>query len=348
MKIGIISRWNATCGISMHAELIVNEFIKLNHDVKVFAPTIQTANKWWHHKIIRENEEDFVIRCYDELDPNTFSGGYFNEEVIKDDFDLIIVESYASIPYSEVEKAIEKINCPKIAIIHEGRREDIKYKNLRSFDALVVFDERYVRELLWDLKDITRIIPFPCYPVNEGKREFGEDITTFFSFGRQPEEEYLPYILALDSLSKRYNFVYRIVRSDGELHFKRGWIKQERRRLTNKEVYNMLHNSDVHLIPKGYTNSVVMSTTLNLCLGSLVPTVVPATRHFEMFGEKDSPVVKFKDPKDLEKKLERIIRDETYREELKILAKEYVENNRCDKIAKKFIELYKELQFRNF
>ena len=63
MKVGILSRWNATCGVSLHAELIAWEFIKMGIDVRVFTPYIQTANRWWHHRIIKE-DEPFVTRCY--------------------------------------------------------------------------------------------------------------------------------------------------------------------------------------------------------------------------------------------------------------------------------------------
>ena len=65
MRIGVVTRWNATCGVAMHAWMIVKEFIEMGHEVTVFAPYVESANAWWHHRIIGE-DEGFVIRCYHE------------------------------------------------------------------------------------------------------------------------------------------------------------------------------------------------------------------------------------------------------------------------------------------
>ena len=114
MYIGIISRWNATCGVSMHAELICNEFLKMGYKVKVFAPYIESANRWWHHKVIREEDEEFVVRCYDELNPNMMGGRSFEEDrVLSEELDILVVESHASLPYREVEKVIRRLKNKK-------------------------------------------------------------------------------------------------------------------------------------------------------------------------------------------------------------------------------------------
>ncbi len=341
MNIGIFSRWNATCGVSMHAELIGIEFLKMGHNLKIFAPYTQTANKWWHHKIVRD-DEGFVIRCYSELDPDTMGNGKVDEEkVLSEDIDFLIVESYVSIPYSDIENLVRKIDAITIAVIHEGAREDIHYSNMRVFDAIVAFDERYVREILYDCKDIVKIIPYPCYPAKKGKRKFAEDKLTFFSFGRQPVEEYRDFIEVLDRLSAKYDFIYKIIRSNGFLPFTRKWLHQEQKRLRNtEEVYSYLHSSDIHLLPKGKTEKVVVSSTLYQCLGSLVPTVVPNSRHFEVLPE-EKPVVIYDGVNDLKEKLELLIESESFRKSVIKAAERYVEEFRNDKIARKFIELFK-------
>ncbi|HID66357.1 MAG TPA: glycosyltransferase family 1 protein, partial [Aquificaceae bacterium] len=61
MNIGILSRWNATCGVSLHAEMIGRELLRRGHNITVFAPYLESANRWWHHKLIRQ-DEDFVVR----------------------------------------------------------------------------------------------------------------------------------------------------------------------------------------------------------------------------------------------------------------------------------------------
>ncbi len=347
-SIGILSRWNATCGISLHAQMIAQEFIKMGHYVRVFAPHIESANRWWHHRIIGE-DEDFVVRCYDEVDPKGEGGRLEFEKILEEKFDLFIVESYASLPYGDVERLVKELRSrgtKVFAVIHEGRREDIKYSDMRIFDVIVVFDERFVNEMLQEYRDIAWVIPYPCNPVRRSNRKFAEDGLIFFSFGRQPAGEYLDYIRALDYLSKKYDLTYWIVRSDGYFPFNKRWIKLERRRLSEDELYECLHRSDIHLIPKGKTNNVVVSSTLCQCLGALIPTVAPNTRHFETLPEYDGvkPAVIYDDVDDLKAKLLRIVEDEDFRKRILKAAERFVEENKRDKIAKKFIDLFEKTQ----
>jgi nicotinamidase-related amidase len=64
MKIAMMTRWNATCGISAHAELVGGEWLK-KHDLTVFAPTLESATDW-HHNPIEKEDEEFVIRGYEQ------------------------------------------------------------------------------------------------------------------------------------------------------------------------------------------------------------------------------------------------------------------------------------------
>ena len=57
MKIGMLSRWNTACGVSLHAELIGREWIKMGHSLTVFAPN--------NIRPVKEDEE-YVIRCYSD------------------------------------------------------------------------------------------------------------------------------------------------------------------------------------------------------------------------------------------------------------------------------------------
>jgi len=83
--------WNATCGVAMHAEMLVNEMLKRGEEVIIFAPYLDSANKWWHHRIVRE-DEDFVVRCYREMEPSTMSGGGIDlDKIMKEDFDVLLV-----------------------------------------------------------------------------------------------------------------------------------------------------------------------------------------------------------------------------------------------------------------
>lgn len=346
MRIGIITRWNATCGVSMHAEMITEEFMKKGNDVLIFAPYIKSADKWWHHRIIRE-DEDFVIRCYNELNPDTMSGGYIDFDKIRgENFDVLLVESYTSIPYKDVEKLVKEVKKDGVKVgivVHEGSKEEMMYSSLSIFDFVAVFDERY-KEMLDGYGGNIRVVPYPCHPVKEGNRTFGEDGIVFFSFGRQPEKEYEDFVEALKGLKNRYDFVYKIIRSDGLLKFKEDWIEQKQERIASTdEVYRYLHSSDIHLLPKGHTNKVVVSSTLCQCVGSLIPTIAPDTRHFEMLPE-EKPVILYRGVDDLREKIVEVIEDEDLREEIKKNAKRYVEENKAELIAKRFLDLFREVE----
>jgi glycosyltransferase involved in cell wall biosynthesis len=339
-RVALFGRWNATCGVSMHAELIGREFIEMGNELLVFAPTLGSANKWWHHIPVRE-DEDFVIRCYEEASPGGEGGRIRGDGVLSEDYDIFIVESYASIPYRAIHRVLPRINkkARTILVVHEGSREEFKYPNPDAFDAIVVFDERYVREIYSSPK--VRIIPYPCHPVSPRKSLPGEKLR-FFTFGRQPPGELADYIRALGELRKKYDLVYNVVRADSLLEVREPWIMQRVGCLSTDEVYEYLRLSDLHLLPKGDTRRVVVSSTFCQTAGSLCPIVAPQTRHFETLPEKEGvrPVVLYRGLEDLKHKIEALIEDEEYRRRVVEMAVEYVNRNSSEVVAREFLELF--------
>ena len=134
-----------------------------------------------------------------------------------------------------------------------------------------------------------------------------------------------------------------MIRSNHPLPFDRDYLVQRVEKLSLEDIYRYLHRSDIHLIPKGQTDGCVVSSTLCQCLGALIPTVAPNTRHFENLPTIDGykPAVIYENVEDLKGKLVSLIEDEGFREGVIRSAERYVEENRCDKIAKMFIELMK-------
>ena len=341
MRIGILSRWNATCGIGMHAELIGREFIKLGHTLRVFAPTINSANRWWHHRIV-QGDEGYVVRCYEEISPSSDGGGIDPRPFLDGDLDLLIVESYGSLPKEGVVPIVERLRRRGtflVLVIHEGWKREVWYRDPSIFDRVVVFDRRYIEELIpeWKGRVSISIIPFPCGPICEGRRAFGDRGLRFITFGRQPEEEYRDFIEALDSL--KIDFEYRVIRADHPLGFERPWLRQEVRPLRQEEVYEELLKSDIHLLPKGYTGAVVVSSTLCQCVGTLVPIVTPATRHYELVP--DDVIVRYHHRKELLDRLERLLSDELYRQRIRKAMEAFARENSARKVALQFLNLLK-------
>ena len=343
MKIGIVSRWNATCGVGMHAELIGREFMRLGHEVRIFAPTIESASRWWHHCLVRK-DEDYVVRCYEEVSPSGEGGGVDPAPLFREDLDLLIIESYVSLPKEKVEAILPEIRRKGtfiVLVVHEGFKKDIGYRDPSIFDMVVVFDDRYIEELLKDWKGLVdmEIIPFPCGRVVENRRAFGEGGLRFITFGRQPEGEYRDFVDALDRLSRRVSFEYRVIRADHPLGIERPWLKEEVRPLAEEEVYRELLSSDIHLLPKGNTSGVVVSSTLCQCVGTQVPILTPSTRHYERVPE--DVAIRYTGVDDLVRKMERLIEDEVYRKKIKRAMREYARENSATKVALQFLNLLK-------
>lgn len=354
MNIGILSRWNATCGVSLHAEMIGRELLRRGHNITVFAPYLESANRWWHHKLIRQ-DEDFVVRCYEEISPDGEDGTLDIAKVLEYEIDILIVESYEKIPYAGVEKLVRVLKdkgVPSIAVIHEGAGEDILFSDMNIFEKVVVFDKRFIEKVLQRRvsTDKVEIIPYPCYPVNSSKREFAEDgIIRFFSFGRQPKEEYCPYVEGLKVLRKYFpNIHYKVIRAMDLLRINEEWISQEERILDYEDIVGELHKADIHLLPKGNTKRVVVSSTLYQILGTLTITVVPDNRFFDTIPHgEDSPVVFYKDVEELVGNLRSLIKDDFLRKKIKENARKFVEKNDLRVITEKFERLINSILLKN-
>ncbi|RLG75358.1 MAG: glycosyl transferase family 1 [Thermoprotei archaeon] len=354
LRIGILSRWNATCGVSLHAELIAWEWVRRGHKVAVFAPNPLSASRDWHHKLINDDEEPWVVRCYDEADDP--QSGYIDiEKILSFDMDVLLVELYGRLPARSLSILVEILHnrgVPVVAVIHCTTSAEFEpFKNIK-FDSYAVFDQRFVDEILArylersELEKVS-IIPYPCFKglnVKPERPDFAKDKTLFFTFGRQPPEEYKDYLEALDRLSKSYDLVYWIVRSDGLLDVDKPWVVQWRRRLQLNEAYSYIKASDVHLVPKSRgEGKVVVSSTVYQTLATLVPIVVPDGRYVETIPSDEDgvgPVVKYRNLEDLIRKLRLLIEDGEFRKKVMGNAMKFVEMYGSDKIAEKFLQLF--------
>jgi glycosyltransferase involved in cell wall biosynthesis len=316
-------------------------------EVDVYAPTIETASLDWHHQVLGRDEA-WVYRVYDEVWSGTERFDY--DMIVKGGYDAVIVEAYRGIPRSKLAEMVRKLRGRSltVAVIHEGDVEGVEPFLKMGFDLYVVFDERYVNELFGSYRRKVSyvVIPYPCAEppqVDPWRPAFANGRVLFFSFGRQPVEEYVPYIEALDRLSRSYDLVYWVVRTDGgKLNVDRPWMVEWRRKLSIEEIYSFLKGCDVHLLPKGRTRKVVVSSTLYQIIGSLTPTVVPDTRFFETVPVDSSgvgAVVKFKDVDDLVEKLKLLIEEPSVVERVRREAKRLFEYCRASRVARIFLKV---------
>ena len=359
MRIAMMSRWNATCGVSLHAEIIGRKFRELGHDVVVYAPTLKSADTDWHHRHISVVDEPWVHRIFEETEEYLYpaGGSIRSEEILENDYDAFIVESVNRFPVNEFKRIASKIRkkAPLILVMHLGYIRDADPLMEINWDGIVVFDSRYVREILSiygkRVEEKVVEIPYPCPILDDVKPARPKSLKggfLFLTFGRQPMWEYLDYVRALRRLSERYDFKYLIIRSDHELPFRDEWIVQRCERPEIKMVHRYLRGSDIHLLPKGDTRAVVVSSTLTQTIYSGTPTVVPDTRHFELIPVDEDgfgPIVKYRigDTHDLERKLSTLIEDGDLRRRISKAAREYAKKYSDDFVARKFLDLIKSL-----
>ena len=348
-----MSRWNATCGASFHAELLCRRLSLMGYEVLVFAPSLESANADWHHRRIRVRDEGWVMRGYEEADELRYPyGGSVSREIIEEDYDVLIVEIYNRLPIAELEKISEKLRRKGrlIGVLHLAWRRDIPPILRIAWDALVIFDQRYYDELLsgQDLSRIGRIeeIPYPfaiVEKVSPRRIEEAEDKFLFFTYGRQPELEYIDYIRGLREICMDGKSIYFVLRSDGKLPINEPWIIQKVDRPSLKRIHEYLRGADLHLIPKSDTRGVVISSTVNQSLYSGTPTIVPDTRYFETIPsyEDGGPLMKYRlgDLEDLGEKIRLLMKDEGVRGDLADRAREYARRMSDEVIARRFLEL---------
>ena len=347
MKIAMMSRWNATCGISAHAELVGREWVK-KHNLTVFAPTLESATDW-HHNPIEKEDEEFVIRGYEQ--PEALGKtGWIDERLWREDYDVLVVQGLELLPIPTLLEMFPRIEAKKVLVWHGGRLPVYEDFYKLNFDALACFDFRFENMLKEKYpEEKIHIIPFPCRPVVKVERDKKEardelgipcDKTILFSFGKQPLFEYEDYLWLVNELKKKYDLKYLILRSYGDIPPKTDFLDIRRARPQYEEIYRYLHASDVFLWPRSEAETIVVSSAIFQCLGALTPIVAPDVRHVELMNKE---IVKYKDREDLKEKVIRLIEDEDFKQEVLRHAGQYVRENSAEKIAKKFILMFEDV-----
>lgn len=349
MKIAMMSRWNATCGISAHAELVGMEWVK-KHDLTVFAPTLESATNW-HHNPLEKEDEEFVIRGYEQ--PETIGKtGWIDERLWKEDYDVLVIQGLELMPIPALLEMFPKIEAKKVLVWHVGKLPIYKEFYKLNFDAIVCFDFRFENMLKEKYpKEKIHIIPFPCRPVakvkgysdkKRARNELGipSDKTILFSFGKQPLSEYKDYLWLADKLKEKYDLKYLVLRSYGDLPPESDFLEVRRGRPEYEEIYKYLRAADIFLLAKPETENIVVSSTVFQCFGALAPIVVPEVRYVELMGKE---IVKYKNREDLKEKVIRLIEDEDLKEEVLRHVVQYVKENSAEKIAKKFIRILEDV-----
>ncbi|MHC1635692.1 MAG: glycosyltransferase family protein [Candidatus Methanospirareceae archaeon] len=346
MKIAMMSPWNAACSVSYHAESIGREWVKMGHELKVFAPIRD-------EKLISYEEEPYVTRCYEVergelrwfrelyLDPMPF---------IEGDYDFFVIQSLDIMPIDKLLEIIPEIKkkAKIIQVIHEGYPIPYLKYYLIEPDAVVCFDRRYLRLLKNKYpEDKIHIIPFPCHPLALGdKGEAREKLhlptdkkivfTYEFSIGTN-----IFTLPAVAELAENYDLLYLFVSGEKKeiLEFARDkydFFEARYPILTCENIYSYLHAADVFLIYKNSAN-IEVSSMVHLCIGSGCPIVISEGAYTEDLGAE---VFKYRDFDELRWILTRIFEGE---EPDKEAIERFIGERAAHKVASQFLELFSRL-----
>jgi len=353
MKIGMMSRWNAACGVSMHAELVGRAWVQMGHALKVLAP-----EEW--DKPLTQEDEPYVRRCYclpHHLDEKGKKRYFFDRNPFLEDFDVFVIQNLERMPMEDLLSVFSRIrkSSRTVLVIHEGGApKDASFYRF-CFDAVVCFDERYKDRFLRDIfpEEKIHIISYPCHPLKKGDKEEARkklclplDKKIVFNYGLGVFR-HLHLLPQLERLSKSCPLMFLTLTEIQdwydlfEVAKKRyGFIELRKGPVSMELLYDYLHASDVLVLHKDSAEGVVVSSTIYACLGSGCPILAYETNFVENFS---SEIIKYKNLRDFSRKLEDIFKEKPFVKETLSKAEEFVKKNSSFEVAKKFIELFERL-----
>jgi len=347
MRITMMTRWNIPCGVSLHAELIGREWVRMGHELNILAPVEIKDYRY-------RGDESYVRRCYTLREYRGREAYFFDPEpFLNGDHEIFVVQNLEILPMEDLFKIFPSIRkkAKTVFVVHEGRppRDKIFYEF--DWDAVVCFDERY-KNFLRDIyrKDRVRIIPYPCHPIRHGDRvtarmELGLplDKRVIFNYGIGVYR-HLHLLPTIEKVSERFPLILLTITHIDEWYdlfdAVRGryrFIELRKGTLAMDKLYTYLHASDCLLVHKDSAEAVVVPSTVYLCLGAGRPILAYDTNFFTPF---DKEVLKYSSLSDA---LEDVFEERENVKTVLMKAEEYVRRNSSFEVAKRFIDLFEEL-----
>ncbi|MGQ9543975.1 MAG: hypothetical protein ACUVTM_07875 [Candidatus Bathyarchaeia archaeon] len=358
MRIGMMTPWNANSGPSICAELTGRQWVRNGYKLKVFAH--DGSNK--PDGMIIQEDEDYVERCFgtsywgrmDWLNPRPILN--YHPEVF-------IVHNLAIMPMSELAKIYGEVRKDSVTImvIHEGYLpEDPLFYDF-EWDAIICFDERYVKlfSKIYS-KEKIHIIPFPYHPIMGGDKyearlslnlPLNRKIILFFGYSVWRN---LPLIPALEEVNKTYPLHVLVLTTDqGSIS---GFtlasakvnlpIEIRREAPPLSRLYRYLHAADVlvkHVEDRPGEENITLSSTVHLCLGSECPIMVSDAKIFETLKDQ---VLKYpaENLGEFKAQLVKVLTGDKVLHDLRRAVRRCIAENSASKIAGKYIDLFKSLR----
>jgi hypothetical protein len=355
MKIAMMTRWNVPSGQSSHAEPLGRAWLKMGHEIKVFAPAGMDLS------FIYQQDEPFARRCYvqDIWGERERSDFFFDPQpFLAEDYEIFLVEMAAIMPLPELLNIFPQIKkkAKTIHIVHEtGLPKDPNWYKF-DWDAVVCFDERYKEFLVKAVpEEKIAVIPFPCHPPMHGDKEEARkslglplDKKIVFAYGADSVYFHVGLLPVIERLAKDYPMLFLLLSHHTqtivpELKPVPEFFMLREEMITDDKLYTYLHASDAYIyFGRLSIDGVGVSTCVMTCLGAGRPVLVPGYCNF--FDLSGKEVIKYADFPDIEQKL-RVIFDgtESIKENL-AAAEEYALRNSSVEVASQFVKLFEGLR----
>ncbi len=167
MKIAMMSAWNTDSGVSIHAELIGREWIRMGHQLKVFT----FFNFDFHGTTLIKEDEDYVVRCFTT---SNYPNPYLDPRpILSADYEFFVVQDLGMLPMDDLAKIFHHIQkkANTITIIHDNGANPNPSFYQFDWDRIICFDHRYEAFLKnYHPPEKIQIIPFPYHPIKRGNR----------------------------------------------------------------------------------------------------------------------------------------------------------------------------------
>lgn len=343
MKIAMMSAWNEDSGVSIHAELIGREWVKMGHNLKVFSFFTHD----FHGTAIVGKDEDYVVRCF------TTSGSkspYLDPRPsLEADFDIFVTEDLGMLPKDGLGKIFHHIQrkASTVTIIHDNAPSPDPSFYQFNWDRIVCFDSRY-KEFLekYHPEQKLCLIPFPCMPLRRGDKKAArtklglpQDKKIILMFGRRLKE-HLPILPLIREVTTHLPCLLLVV-SQKEIEVLKG-IKMEEMEIRHESpstdgLYDYLDASNVLIIHRSPCNGVVVSSMAYQCLGSGCPILASNTNYFETMKDV---VITYSDSEEFKANLMDILTEgEKYRASQSAL-EAFLRLNSAEAVARQYIDLF--------
>ncbi|MHC1635171.1 MAG: glycosyltransferase family protein [Candidatus Methanospirareceae archaeon] len=346
----MMTLWNAANGPSIHAEFVGRAWVRMGHRLRVFS-----AKKHPDARPTFQKDEDFVIRHFsvDEIEPFTRASYFDPTPLLEEDYEVFVAQNVERLPAEKLIEIFPKIKekAVTVQVVHEGKPpEDPLYYKF-EWDANVCFDHRY-KDFLKKFFPIEKIhiIPYPYHPLKLGdKKEARQklhlplDKKIVFSFGFRPKDV-IAVLPTLEEVTKEFPLRYVVVANPEseieelvEAKKKYDFIDLQIKPLPLEELYTYLHASDVLLIHRESSKyKAVISSSVCQTLGSGCPILFHESNYVQLYGDE---IVKYRDFEDMKTKLIELFEGKFDINKVK----SFLEKYNADKIAERFIQLFKEL-----